>query len=414
LKGKLILLASSVLILSTLIPVACSDIEITLPENTESIEPIAIGNVSMMGGISESPTGVCVSGNGITFTVSSNPWWEFIRGDSPSSLIAWSTDGAVLWANRYSSWTVLLFDVAVDGPNVYVTGRHSSDLFLGKFDLQGYNLWNTTWDWWNNTSGYTTGSTICLLNDGTIIVTGYSSDYSEGREYHFVVAFNDSGQPQWHEMYELTPWIISDSDFFYVLGNRSLQKRDGSGSVIWSTTESLLSRLACVSEQRLYTYDYWGLFPSTSINITARSITTGYEVASTSLTLCNSQGEPYNRTGVDFETTDDGSPMVLMGVQNGGWYLEGLNRSLQLETHANLLDEGWQTALFEIDDNGYIRVAGLHDVLGLTLAVFSSDQLTPATGTASGYDLLLMGATVAGVAVFDAVFILYLKKKHPV
>jgi hypothetical protein len=413
-KGRLVFLGCAVLILSTLIPAASSDIEIALPEDSQAIAPIAFGNVSTIDGMAESPTGICVSENGDTFTVSSYPYWQIIRGESPSSLVAWAADGTVLWAIRYSSWTLMLFDVATDGSHIYVTGKAGVSLFLGKYDFEGQGLWNRTWEWPNITDGYTTGSRICLLNDGTVLVVGYTVDSSEHRTYDFLVAFNETGQPQWHYQYELAPSIASGIDSIYVLGNDSLQKRDSSGSVIWSTTETSLNRIACVSDLRIYTFDYWGSFPQTSTTITARSITTGHEVCTTNLRLCDSSGETYNSSGMDFDAIGGDSLLCLMGVQYGDWYLEGMNESLQLRTHTNLLDRLWLSARLKTCEDGSIRVAGLHHILGLTLAVFSSEQLIPVSGNNEGRtSFLLVGFTVIGVVIFDVVFIFYLRRKHP-
>lgn len=359
------------------VPVAQASYEVVIDKDDQSILPIASGLFSLHPYSFEIPAGMCVASNSIAYTVSFHPYWQSVRGPTPVHLIAWTNGCDVLWSREYSSWEQVLYDIATDDSNLYVTGTKSGEVYLGSYDLMGQNTWNTTWDWSGILPRPIIGREVCLLGDGSIVVAGSSDQSSDNPEFFFLVAFSQSGQYQWHKMYNHYPSICCDLTHLYVLTNQSLQKIDTNGSVIWSTDIHAPMR-SCVFGQTIYAYNHQSKEHKyrTSLDIVSWDATSGAKLGNRNLSLCNSEGVTYNSTGMHAATSHDGALIFLLGAEDiGKWYLDGLDPAMQMTSHTCILNQSWNSPRLGIGADSLIRLAGFLDDAHLALAIFNPDQL---------------------------------------
>jgi len=153
------------------------------------------------------------------------------------------------WNVTYDGGTFdLAFDVAVDSSgNVYVTGNSAYTYYTIKYDSDGKEIWDVTYD-----SGLDgdTAMGIAVDESGNVYVTGYShSDDGCGTEY-YTIKYNSDGKKIWDVFYDggpidtATSIAVDESGNVYVTGGSvsgsdydyCSVKYDSDGKEIWSTT----------------------------------------------------------------------------------------------------------------------------------------------------------------------------------
>ncbi len=401
------------IILISLVPTTDADTMIVVPENNETnITPLAFGNLTTSY---EVPIDMSVSNTGSTYVVSVDTRWELIRGPAPASFIAWDSNGSILWSKRFTTWQRILFGVETDATNVFVTGVEHSNLFLGKYDQQGNNVWNITWD----LGGSEWGLDISISEDGTIVVGG--STYNTSTDY-FIAAFDPSGQVLWHKILQNHPTPICSSTFIYVICDGVLQKYQTDGVLIWSANYNE-GRQVYTNGEILYTPEEKesyqdlpgipGTFQEASVKLSKWNALTGEQFWTQNYGLYDTDHQLYNSSGIDYAITHDGSLMFLINVfELGRWYLQSVSQNRKVVSKTYLLDSAWYTAIFAVGESGVIHVAG-YGRNGLAVALYDPSQLTPYfDSTTYGDDYQIVGIVAVGVILFDTGLIIFLKKKY--
>jgi len=430
-----------IIIVASLIPIARADTEIILNEDDVSLMPTVFGYRTAVD--AEEIMGFTVADDGKMFTVSYNSHWRIVHGQTQVSLIAWGSDGAVLWSHITNHFDRVYCDVTCDKSNIYVVGTWNNDIIVEKFSFEGDLIWNTTYD-----SGYTErGYEISLMGDGTIIIGGsrWPSSYSyppdgEDRKY-ILLALNQTGQPQWCYSYQEYPCPRCDSNYLFIAAENILQKKNSSGMAIWQVDFSE-GRFGGAQGEIAYTisalpslehYESYTIFPislyDTEINTTTWNYETGIKIDSSYLQLCDADKQLFNCSYADAAIDQDGFIRILMVADEmESWYLMCLNQTADLISFIKLLDGHWWGTQFEMDESGNAYIASTSLTYGLTVMKFDAAQLsstetptstsTSTTGTQTGNggsfeltDLQVISSVIVGVALFDAVLIVYLKRK---
>ncbi|NMC05812.1 MAG: hypothetical protein GYA24_11400, partial [Candidatus Lokiarchaeota archaeon] len=89
--------------------------------------------------------------------------------------------------------------VAGDGV-VIITGETLSfgagtyDAFLAKYNATGAQLWNVTWGGASDEQG----SSVAVMADGSVIMTGETSSFGVGSYDAFLVKYNATGAQLWN------------------------------------------------------------------------------------------------------------------------------------------------------------------------------------------------------------------------
>ncbi|MFW9794007.1 MAG: hypothetical protein ACFFEE_06890 [Candidatus Thorarchaeota archaeon] len=403
-----------IITLAFLIPTVNADIVVTLDMNEVSLMPTMLGNTTAYP--DEDMKGFSVTSDGTMFTVSHNTDWETIRGQTPVSLIAWRNNGSIIWSHQYGSFDRVLYDVTNDGTHVYVTGQQNENVFIGKFDFDGLLEWNATYD-----LGYTErGFRIAVMEDGTIIIGGLRrNDYPFPVVFdYFLLALNQTGNVQWTDYsFGMLPSMQCDSNYLYVSTNFTVQKRESSGSIVWSSNNSMLGGFGCVSDNVLYTV--LNANPSlTSLSITTWNLDSGDVLDSFSLQLRYDDQTAMISASLQVAGTQYGSMNLLISIPMiDSWYL--LNIYQTELTHFRLILEGvWSDVLLDMDSIGNVYIASDTESYGLTVMRFDSTQLASSSSTTTGsigngemIDYQAVAITIIGVVVFDTVLILYMKRR---
>jgi len=313
----------------------------------------------------------------------------------------------------------VLFDVETDNTNVFVTGGGSARLFLAKYSMDGNNLWNLTRSMGNISYGMETGSKLSLMEDGIIITSGVSMNYTDSTLEYFLAAFNQDGVYQWSQVFQNYPSICCDSNFIYLIQNDRLQKRDTSGAILWEQ-DWTGNRPTYVLSDLLYTTQVQGTPPTTSLDVETWNLTTSEKLWSSNFRLCDESHQAYNRTGIEFKVTQDGSMLILMGaVEESGWYLFHVHQNGELASIVNRINMTmtYNTQL-ESDNEGLVYLAGVSSTGNLTIEIYDSNHFVPITSTASedtSYfqlsDSQIITTVAIGVVLFDIALILFLKKR---
>ncbi|TFF88655.1 MAG: hypothetical protein EU549_02605 [Promethearchaeota archaeon] len=120
-------------------------------------------------------------------------------------------------------------DISLDGDgNIYIVGITESfgsgekDIFLLKYDRQGNLLWNITWGGSNNEWVYE----IALDSENNIYMVGSTESFSQNYSDGFLLKFDNSGVPQWNNIWDvnnsaisLYSLVIDNSNNVYVSGS---------------------------------------------------------------------------------------------------------------------------------------------------------------------------------------------------
>ncbi len=420
-----------VLILSALIPNGRVDLEIIIPEEPETtLFPIVIGSISKSNDY-EIPNGLCVANDGTIFVVAAHPLWRIIHGSSPGSFIAWRGDGSVLWAQRFTSFDRVLYDVETYDTHLFVVGCRGGYFHLAKYDMTGNQLWNVTRSMANNSYGVEWGRKLALLSDGTIIASGISMNYADSTSTYFVAAFNQEGEILWHVSFLSDPSPCCDSDFIYLVDENMVQKRNNSGLTIWAKewsdsiqTDSQLT-FHFIQMDILYIAQNQEVILSTSLNVSTWNLNTGQGLWSRNIRLCDTTRQVYNSSGIEFTVAQDGSMMILMGITGGArWYLLHINQNGELASYLNHLNVTMLDVQFETDDTGLVYIAAVSAAGNLSIFIFDTNDFVPFSTSSSTTntqnatignfemtDLQLIGTIFVGVVIFDTALILYLKRK---
>jgi PGF-pre-PGF domain-containing protein len=145
---------------------------------------------------------VAVDNNSNIYVVGASYWAPGLKDDI--YLGKFNSSGSNLW-NRTINGVKNDYDeaygVAVDNSsNIYVTGTTNwsgtFDLYLGKFNSSGSNLWNFTLN--GPQSAYDQGTGIVIYNNSDIYVVGHSRWSSASSSDIYLGKFNSSGNNLWN------------------------------------------------------------------------------------------------------------------------------------------------------------------------------------------------------------------------
>ena len=161
------------------------------------------------------------------------------------------------------------FGIATDSSdNIYVTGTSNNNYLTIKYDSNGNELWNKTFD--SGTADYSYG--IATDSSGNVYVTGYARIISS-KDY-FTIKYDSNGNEIWVKNYNGGSWdqslaIATDSSGnVYVTGfstnstgsdNYLTIKYDSSGNILWNKTEIIGSQaygIATDSSGNVYVTGY--------------------------------------------------------------------------------------------------------------------------------------------------------------
>lgn len=434
-----------IIIVASLIPIAEADTVILLNEGDVGLIPTVFGNRTADGG--EAIMGFTVADDGKMYTVSYNPLWRLVRGQTPVSLIAWGSDGVVRWSHKTNHFDRVYCDVTSDQSNIYVVGTWNNDILVEKISFEGDLVWNSTIDMGGQTER---GYEISLMGDGTIIVGGSrwpSTEHFPPIERNYILlALNQTGHTQWAYDFQEYPSPRCDSDYLYITTGNTLEKWESNGPSVWSTNYND-GRLGSASDNIVYTissipfieryerYSFSQIIEySTEVEVTTWSSDTGEEKRSTNLMLWEADQQPFNCSRVDTAIDQDGSIRILMQVDEmESWYLMGLNQNAELTSFIKLLEGQWYNAQFEMDDSGNAYIATTSATQSyasityeLTVMKFDAEQImstltstststavttTGTTGFAELTTSQMIAVAFVAVVIIDMVLIVLLKQK---
>ncbi|MFW9789341.1 MAG: hypothetical protein ACFFE2_13590 [Candidatus Thorarchaeota archaeon] len=400
------------MILSILIPASRADTEIVPKAEEEELTPILFATAALEPWFeSYTPHDMCVSNDGTMFAVGFNPMWQLIRGDTPTSLVAWGNDGNVLWSRNSSVFSILLYEVATDDQHVFVVGRYSGDIYLAKYDFLGNNLWNISWDLGN--SEY--GTRLALLDDGTIVIGGNSFNYSEPyTSQDFLMAFDQDGGFQWIHMFPEPVSFCCLSNSIYSVTNNTLQKWTSNGDLAWSRTCDE-GKLVCISEYLIYVLDPPDIiiYGSTSFNVTMWNIQTNERIWSHSYRICDTYHNVYNSSSFDYAVTKNGSLMVLFNVLVlHSIYVLNIDHEGTLTHQVKLLNSTNVAACFDLDETDRIHIAGSSKEYDLFVAVFRLENLPPSHSDGLLSNIQIVAVVTIAVILVDAGIIIALRRRY--
>ncbi|MFW9813256.1 MAG: hypothetical protein ACFFF9_12420 [Candidatus Thorarchaeota archaeon] len=436
-KSVVFLSLAAIILLSSLIPEVHADTIVYITETfDEAIEPVMFGNSTAYP--HEDTTRISVTDDGIIFMLGYCYLWELVRGETPVSLIAWDSDGNIMWSHTWGCFRLQLFGMTIDETYVYVAGRERGDIFVGKFDYFGQQIWNKSIDLGESETGWTIG----ILDDGTIIIGGYQ--YSEPEPDQtltegILVALDLDGNYSWHATYEVDTNILCDSNSIYINSLNTIQRLDNRGDIVWFV-DSMDSQLLNVRDEMLYTYrgyttnytwtsisgsTFEGPFAQTDVDILSWNTETGHPLNLNNIKFCDYNGQTYNRTVIQSIVAKDGSLGMLIGCYDiEKWYLSSIIPTTELTSTTLLLNGTWHNVLLDMDDTGNVYLAATSRTYGLTVMRFDSSQLASGPSSASDVisppidlssdgmiDVQIVTLTLIGVTFIDVTFIVYLKRR---
>jgi hypothetical protein len=403
-------------ILFSLVPTIDATPIFVIPDDNETLPtPIAFWNNSVSG--EHLPLDMCVSNSGITFSV--NRELELLSQSlyTRTSLIAWNGNGSVRWVKTSTTLDGYRFQgVTADESYVYATGDYpagfiSGGPFLAKYDYQGIQIWNTTW----NLGGE--GEDIVVAEDGTIVVSGYTGNITTGC---FIIAFDTNGNEVWRKIVQdwQIPSLAQSSNHIFVVTSEHIRKYATDGALIWSTNYSE-GNTVCARGDSLYTLNvsFWAHryslpFLHEPARITRWDMMNGTPLWTHDIGIYDVNHQLYNSSGRDWAIDQEGSFVLLMDAQQReAWYYLRIPKEGTGFTSNVLLNNEWVVAFVDIDESGVIHIAGHDRHFDIAMALYDPSFLQEPI--LMGSDLPLVGVVVVGVAIFDISIIYYLKKKHP-
>lgn len=181
---------------------------------------------------------------------------SFGVSDYDAFLVKYNTVGTLLW---YITWGGEYADagtgVAIDSENnIYLCGETGSfgsggyDAFLAKYTSNGIQLWNTTWGGASDDEGFG----VAVDSENNVYLSGYTQSFGAGSNDAFLVKFNVNGTQIWN-----TTWggisndrgydVVSDRknnvylcgetmSFGVGNGDAFLVKYNTNGSQLWNAT----------------------------------------------------------------------------------------------------------------------------------------------------------------------------------
>ena len=403
------------------------DIEVYIDDSTVAPEPLAFGHLNDPNTRTLYPFGMAVSDDGSFFVSAADPYWRSYRGSTAVVLASWNGNGLLLWAHH--AWTDdwVINGLAIVDDNLLVTGAKSGDLFLGAYGLDGSAIWNITWDWGSVDYGFTEGLRVGVLGGETIMVSGWSNDYSDDSFYYFLAEFNMTGYPLGHEMFELFPSPCFGADTVYLIANDSMQARSDLNTILWKRT-MYEYRPIRGSDQGLYSVYHNSLFHAT-MDIVAYNASIPAVDLNASVTWANSEHVTYNQSGYSYDITPDGDLLFLIGADNDqdalevGWYATLIHRNGSVSNGIKILNGTWYSVRTRVAGDR-IYTAGSTQEYGIVMARFSTNQFsldigggpntTSTSTTTQGIAVtepMLVMSVAAGVIVFDVALIIFLKKR---
>ena len=163
------------------------------------------------------------------------------------------------------------FGIATDSSdNIYVTGTSNNNYLTIKYDSNGNELWNKTYDGGGVDQAYG----IATDSSGNVYVTGFSENTTTFIEDFLTVKYDSNGNEIWVKNYNGGSWdqslaIATDSSGnVYVTGfstnstgsdNYLTIKYDSSGNILWNKTEIIGSQaygIATDSSGNVYVTGY--------------------------------------------------------------------------------------------------------------------------------------------------------------
>jgi len=397
----------AVILLALLTTSSTADTLIVLPqEDKTTIEPTVFANISRLGsGLRrDEPAGLCASNDGTVFTVNIDPAWPFIRGAAQASLIAWRSDGTLLWSKTFTTWQMKLFGIATDNSYVYVTGDRGGNLFVGKYDLLGNSILNVSYD----LGGADCGREISISSGGDIIVWGgpvpvFRSFLSD----HFLVVLDSGGGIEWQRIFQNYAVVACDTNNIYTIHNSSLQKYDSNGTVLWSAECDEECGLY-VKNDILYSVTEQEQTFHTSLSIKSWNPENGEIQWSSNTTICKEHDQLLNTSCIRYSVSQNGNLLIFMDeLESGKWHLLALTEEGTLAWNHTLLDTSWHSVHSIITDSGKFIVVGSRKETRLTMAVFYIDA-----ENSEHLDIVLVSITLVGVVAFDATLIIFLRKRN--
>ncbi|MCK4566738.1 MAG: PQQ-binding-like beta-propeller repeat protein, partial [Candidatus Thorarchaeota archaeon] len=410
-RSKTVIVSLLVLILlAALIPQVDADIRIHLSlEDEPTIEPIAMGNISTWE--YEVPVDMCVTADGTIFTVHLHPYWDIIRRGSLTSFVAWNSDGSVRWAQSYINWERIHFGVTTDESHVFVTGGQRGELYLGKYDFQGNSIWNSTWDT-GDTEEY--GFDIALTDDGFIMVSGWIRLTDE----MFLLCFDSQGELVWEKRFLDSPAISCHSDFVYARFNDTLQKIRSDGTNVWSTAFDS-GQYFNAHDDIIYVGSHGGELSQALVM--GLSPINGEEIWSANITFTDSNQELYNITQQSHTITADGSLLLMVRLLNRTSYnLLKIDDSGNLLWNQTILNYHWSYPIIRMKEESRLCITGRLNLSTIEITVYDLSSIAEytyvSTNTSTIFvnplDIPMIGMTIAGVALFNAGLIIFLKRRY--
>lgn len=395
------------ILVSTLIVRTHAVIEIQISNDETAFTPIVFGNAS--GPFQQqAPNDVCVSSDGKMFMVSFVPGWQSIRGATPTSIVAWGSDGHVLWSHTTTTRDRVLYQIATDDQHIFATGEKDGDLFLVEYDFSGQILWNTSLDLGRNEYG----SNIALLEDGTIVVGVHSVNSSDRTAKYSLATFNQEGQIIWYETYSVFPFFSCYSNSFYAIINTTLQKRNGNGAIEWST-ECSEGGPICIDDHVLFIFATPGRPDEAYFRVTKWSMDAQEAVWSFDYRIYDTENKMHYEEPLDYSVTTNGSLMILSFLYD--WdkvYLLTFNQEGLLTSHTNVYDGTFFPTCFDATQDDNVRIAGTSDEFGIFVAVYDLNRMVHPNNGLTLSDFETVAIVAAAVIVFDASFIIYLRKRY--
>ncbi|MFW9975839.1 MAG: hypothetical protein ACFFDQ_11260 [Candidatus Thorarchaeota archaeon] len=436
-----VLLICLIIILASMTSIANADTEIVITGDEEILTSAVFGNMTTPQLNEEQIMGLSVTDDGRMFTVSHQGMWQERDDPTEVSLIAWGSDGAVLWFQVTTHFDKVYYDVTNDGSFVYVAGFKDGDILVEKFDFDGNQVWNCTLDFGQTEIGYE----IRVMGDGTIIIGGEQEVEDPESSQCFLLALNQTGQTQWYYEWGSYPSYLCDSNYLYVwkignTGNR-FEKWESNGSVVWSDDcDSEFERFIGLTDDFVYTFSLeqmhlawnqpWQIFWHSEVKITTWHSETGVAVNSSRLKVFNDEHQLFNETWVSTGVDQEGGVWILMrpsGVINsyGVYFLISYNLETESTSIHKVLEHHLSRVLFEMDDFGNAYIASTSNLYGYFVMKYDSSQLNPSTSTSTPttrtqtvtygfYNLMdwqVVSLVIIGVAIFDTIVILYFKRK---
>ncbi|MHA1111622.1 MAG: hypothetical protein ACTSRE_11010 [Promethearchaeota archaeon] len=162
-----------------------------------------------------------IQGNAVWGT--SNATYIYTAGTSPTELILikWDINGTEIWN---SSWNLAgnygkIHAIWGIDDKIYMSGTYTDDLLLVSWNEEGVQLWNKTW----GGSGWEEGFDVWGV-DNEIFTSGSTSSYGAGLNDSVIVKWDNDGNQIWNQTWgdsgkEYFTSIFGIDSYFYVCGN---------------------------------------------------------------------------------------------------------------------------------------------------------------------------------------------------